>query len=392
MADLLTAPITQLVSSTGAPLSGGKVYTYVTGGSLTPKATYTDSSGVTPLANPVVLDSNGAAEIWLSGAYRIRITDSNDVLLYDVDDVNQQSTTSTQFTDSAFLVVNSSDATKKIQFSAASLTTGTTRIYTWPDKNGTVAMISDIPIIYSHIAGCTISGITGTSTTATFAVSAGQCANSANSAYIVSAGYTWAASNGNAINGTDAAASTLANSTTYHVFLCSGTSGTGTFVSSSLTPTFPTGYTTSSRRIGSFKTNGSGAPIAYTTVEGAGGCTINWLATQTMDVNVVNLSTSRTLYVLNVPGGVKVQPLIRAASTTGAYVIITSGDETDVAPATAYTTAPMFDLQNTVSVANTLVPRTLFTTDTSAQIGARASAGSTSFNVVTSGWIDFRRA
>lgn len=49
------------------------------------------------------------------------------------------------FVDSAFRITGSSDATKRIAFEAdTSITTGTTRTVTIPDKNGTLAMTSDI--------------------------------------------------------------------------------------------------------------------------------------------------------------------------------------------------------------------------------------------------------
>lgn len=46
------------VDANGNPLTGGELYTYVAG-STTPQTTYTDSTGGTPNANPVVLNSNG---------------------------------------------------------------------------------------------------------------------------------------------------------------------------------------------------------------------------------------------------------------------------------------------------------------------------------------------
>ncbi len=48
----------------GLPLAGGCVFTY-SGGTTTPLATYTDSTGVTANSNPVILDSGGSANIWL---------------------------------------------------------------------------------------------------------------------------------------------------------------------------------------------------------------------------------------------------------------------------------------------------------------------------------------
>ncbi len=68
---LLPVPKIQFLSSTGTPLSGGKVCTYSSGTS-TPLATYTDSTGTVANANPIVLDSGGFANIWLSSsAYKI---------------------------------------------------------------------------------------------------------------------------------------------------------------------------------------------------------------------------------------------------------------------------------------------------------------------------------
>lgn len=247
-------------------------------------------------------------------------------------------------------------------------------------------------VAFNSIAGCLLSSITGTSTTASIQVSSGQATNSANTAYITSAGYTWAASNGNAINGTDAASSTLANSTTYHMFLCSGGSGTGTFVSASLTPTFPTGYTTSNRRIGSFNTTVSGTPIPYTSRLIFGGATINWLATQVLDINTSSLSTSRTLFTMSVPTGLQFQILGRSNTNSANYVLLTSPDETDVAPTTNdnySAAAPGYDVSRAgASVSTSLQP--ILMTNTSGQIGARANAASTLLVFVTRGWIDFR--
>lgn len=73
----------------GDPLAGGKVYSYIAGTS-TPAATYTDESGDTPNLNPVELDLNGEADIWLSEStnYKFILTDANDVPLRTVDDVD----------------------------------------------------------------------------------------------------------------------------------------------------------------------------------------------------------------------------------------------------------------------------------------------------------------
>ena len=62
------------------PLAGGLLYFYAAGTS-TPQAAYTDTTGSTPCANPLVLDANGVASFCLlSGlSYKINLTDANGV-------------------------------------------------------------------------------------------------------------------------------------------------------------------------------------------------------------------------------------------------------------------------------------------------------------------------
>lgn len=61
------------------------------------------------------------------------------------------SVTSTGITtnDSGFRIRNTTDITKQIAFSAASITTGTTRTYTWPDTDGTVVLTTTAPTTFS---------------------------------------------------------------------------------------------------------------------------------------------------------------------------------------------------------------------------------------------------
>jgi len=77
-ATLAPLPIFRAFTANGAPLAGGLLYTYAAG-TTTPLATYTDQSGVTPNANPVVLDANGQANVWLKSGltYKINLTDAS---------------------------------------------------------------------------------------------------------------------------------------------------------------------------------------------------------------------------------------------------------------------------------------------------------------------------
>ena len=75
------------LDANGKPLSGGKLYTYRTDTS-TPKTTYSDDSG-THNSNPVILDSEGYADVYLDRdeAYRFRLTTSAGVLRWERDNV-----------------------------------------------------------------------------------------------------------------------------------------------------------------------------------------------------------------------------------------------------------------------------------------------------------------
>lgn len=74
----------QTVTSSGAPASGYKVYTYAAGSS-TSLATYTDSTGNIAQSNPIILNAAGYAanSIWLQTglAYKFVLKDANDVVV-----------------------------------------------------------------------------------------------------------------------------------------------------------------------------------------------------------------------------------------------------------------------------------------------------------------------
>ena len=86
---LMPLPKQHYTSTTGTPLIGGKIYTYVVGTS-TPKLTYTDSAGTIPQTNPIILNARGepASAIYWSGAYKVEVRDALDNLVYTVDNYN----------------------------------------------------------------------------------------------------------------------------------------------------------------------------------------------------------------------------------------------------------------------------------------------------------------
>lgn len=81
----------QFFDNNGVILSGGKIYTYAAG-TTTPRPTYTSSSGATPHANPIILDSAGrvpGGEIWLEDTlvYKFVVETSTGVLLGTYDNI-----------------------------------------------------------------------------------------------------------------------------------------------------------------------------------------------------------------------------------------------------------------------------------------------------------------
>lgn len=107
------SPLTvqRFVDNNGNALAGGQLYTYKAGTS-TPLATYTDSTGGTPNANPVVMNARGEANVWTSGglAYKFVLKDSSGNLIWSVDNVTDGSVNSALAADLA----NTTDPTKGV--------------------------------------------------------------------------------------------------------------------------------------------------------------------------------------------------------------------------------------------------------------------------------------
>jgi hypothetical protein len=68
----------------GRPAIGSRLYTFAAETS-TPKASFVDPFFVTPNPNPVIMDDQGSAYIYLDGVYHLRLTDAAGVLVWEVD-------------------------------------------------------------------------------------------------------------------------------------------------------------------------------------------------------------------------------------------------------------------------------------------------------------------
>lgn len=128
-------PKFQAFDANGDPLVGGKVYTYVSGTS-TPLATYTNSGGGTPNANPVILDSRGEANIWLdpTATYRFTLATSADATIWTVDGITGNTT-------NAILKDGSTTTTEQIPFAVGLRCTSADAAVTFaPTGTGTVTI------------------------------------------------------------------------------------------------------------------------------------------------------------------------------------------------------------------------------------------------------------
>ena len=80
----------QFFDDNGDPLTGGLLYTYAAG-TTTPLASYTDSTGATANANPIVLDSAGrvSGEVWLTtgSSYKLVLKTSAGVTIWTNDNI-----------------------------------------------------------------------------------------------------------------------------------------------------------------------------------------------------------------------------------------------------------------------------------------------------------------
>lgn len=237
-----------------------------------------------------------------------------------------------------------------------------------------------------HIAGLTLSNNSGTPNTILDIAVGSAAADDASVIMLLTSAYTkttgaWAVGTGNGALDTG----TVANSTWYHVYLIQRTD-TGVvdvlFSTSATAPTMPANYT-KKRRIGSFKTNASAQILAFT----QRGDEFLW-STATNDLANVSIgSTSAVLQALNIPLGVKVNPIAEAsifAVSTGAF-LISSPDAADVAPVLNGVGIQVASSTYTV-VSTGITARS----NTSSQVRLRATHTTTSTQWTTLGWIDTR--
>lgn len=152
----------QFFDNNGVPLAGGKLYTYAAG-TTTPQTTYSDISGSTPNANPIILDSagriSGSSEVWLTNgvAYKFVLKTSADVQIWSADNVSGIN----DFSSLTLIIYNATGTGSNVTFTLASapLSENTTQVYingVYQQKNtysvaGAVLTFSQAPPFTSTI-------------------------------------------------------------------------------------------------------------------------------------------------------------------------------------------------------------------------------------------------
>ena len=148
----------QFFDNNGAPLSGGKIYTYEAG-TTTPLATYTSSSGSTAHSNPIILNAAGrvpsGGEIWIQlKLYKFVLETSTNVLIASYDNVGSSFNATT-------IIANFTGNGSTVAFTLASAPAGenATNVYingVYQQKNtysvaGAVLTFSEAPPVTSSI-------------------------------------------------------------------------------------------------------------------------------------------------------------------------------------------------------------------------------------------------
>jgi hypothetical protein len=204
MPDFVPCPVIihQFFDNDGVPLAFGKVYTYGAG-TLTPQAAYEDVLG-TPHANPIILDADGRATIFISGlSYKFIVKTADNTTLYTVDGISEGSLTlvegdvmgttdeqdvsnkafdnsnSFEVKDTSLNIQSQGDATKKFHFLASGITAGQNRAVTIPDSDFTVVGVALTQTLTNKtLTSPTINTPTiNTPTIATPAITAGTSVN-----------------------------------------------------------------------------------------------------------------------------------------------------------------------------------------------------------------------
>lgn len=151
----------QWFTNTGVVLSGGLINTYQAGTS-TPQVTYQDSAGVTPNANPIVLNSAGriagSGEIWVPAgtALKLVVTDAQSNVITTIDNVaslNDPSATGSSGQFSGTLTGMSGTVTGNFKYSVSGNLVSVAGGSILGTSNATTMTVTGMPTNLSPVSG-----------------------------------------------------------------------------------------------------------------------------------------------------------------------------------------------------------------------------------------------
>lgn len=311
----------------------------------------------------------------------------------------------TTVVDGLFSVLGSSDATRKLRFEADGITTGTTRVLTAQDEDGTIALTSEFA--YSNLAGSAgrmpfaamwIQGLVPSNNagdaTNDLDFTAGQCRDATNAQNIIVAALTkqsdvaWAVGTNQGMLDSGA----VGNNEYYVWAILRSDTGVTDLLSSlsSTAPTMPANYDYK-RLVGYFlRAGGTIVALKAYELEG-GGLDFEW-ASPTIDINLAaTLTTTRRTDAVKVPLTFSTVAHLNVAvlDAANALYYIACPDTTDVAPALA--AAPLSTIRNETA-GSTVMFDMFVRTSSTGTIAARADTATIDiYRVVTLGFKWARR-
>ena len=441
MTILATPQKLRYTDDSGAPLAGGKVYTYQAGTS-TPLATYSDYDGLVANSNPIILDSRGEADVRMldSQLYKFVVKDADDVTIYTVDDVGTLAdtglaTVAAHATDSDFFIAGATQLTgSAVTFTncAAAPAAGAiarvenTQANVWTDNSvfemqgdqDFYAAAGDIcwvfakttttfrvfiekasgyaPYTRASVNAKYISGMRvtndGIDATNDIDIAAGSCRDSTDTVEIVQPSALvkqldagWAAGTDQGMRNS---ASGIAN-TTYHIYaVCKARGGspdyyahTSTTVATVLAAlqaeTGGSAYIYARRIFSIVRTGGAIYPFVQT------GDRVMWV-TSVQDVSG-SANTSPTARTLTLPTGIKVEAVL-GVSATATAANLTFVYDPDLGSLSAGSSS--FNLYNEANVTAACQIRCM--TNTSAQVNTDGNGANATVTISTQGFIDTR--
>ena len=262
-------PGAQFFDDNGDPLSGGKIFTYAAG-TTTPKATFTDFTGATPQANPIILDAAGRPpfEVWLTygDSYKFILKDSNDTLVGTFDNIDGIPPVNINLV----RLYGSTSGYVELQAPAVA----GANVVTFPAATGTVALTSNPTFTgTTAVATLTASGnITGSKTISGRLLSASQTVNIDQYLYMSGTGQAKlpvgsTAQRAGAFSGTGQISGTtltIANVTSGTLYIGATIAGTGVTSGTRITD-----FLTGSGGIGTYTVDTSQTVIAGTAIADA---------------------------------------------------------------------------------------------------------------------------